>query len=318
MSVIYVERKDDKGGNDNGSLRDYKYIFRVQVDNPTDDVNTILDSNFTGLPQDGDAHPTDPLVTVKKRSVRSTKSRLEWIMTVMYDNSKIGLSGGSAAGDDGTIVNVQIGTWSEVYTGQKDFDDKLYQDSARGALKVELERQHTMITITKETFNPNLQISDKVGRVNNAPVNWLGYSFNNDQLKFAEYSANSLGQNNWQEILVFKGRKVPDLESVTPDEGFSKGWQLQTLDAGFWELLDDQTRVPIYTKQNGKSSKTKVSQPWPLDGGGHALESGDIKTSRIFLNFKSHLSFSFSTFGFDFTPVFELLPEAGAAGGGLF
>ena len=319
MSVTVSERRDDKSGDDNGSLRKLKDIYRIEVNSSSDDQSTILNSNFSGIPQVGDSHPKDPLVTVKSRTVKSTDNRLHWIMTVMYDNSKSSPSGSDGGGEDGTIINVQIGTWTESYTAQKDFDDKLYQDSANGKIKVELERPHTMITITKQTTNPNLQISDMVGRVNAAPVNWLGYDFSASQLLFDDYTANSLGNNNWQEVFTYKGRKVPDLESVTEDEGLSMGWQLQLLDAGFFQILDSGQRVPIYVQQEGgKKSTTKVSQPWPLDGGGKALPQNAIDTLRTFLNFRSVLSMPFSTFSFDFTPIFEPLPVAGAGGGGLF
>jgi len=320
MSVTLSTRRDDKSGDDNGSLRKLKDIYRIVVSSASDDQSTILNSNFAGIPQVGDSHPKDPLVTVKSRTVKSTDNRLHWIMTVSYDNSKGGLSDGGGDNDEaGTIINVQIGTWTESYTAQKDFDDKLYKDSANGKIKVELERQHTMITVTKNTFNPNLQISEMKGRVNAAPVNWLGFNFNNDQLLFSDYTANSLGNNNWQEVFSFKGRKVPDLISVTPDEELSKGWQLQILDAGFFEILEDGKRVPIYVQQpDGKKATRPVTQPWPLDGGGKAIPQDSIDDLRQFLDFRSVLSMPFNTFAFDFTPIFEPLPVAGAAGGGLF
>jgi len=324
MSVILARRKDDKTGDDNASLRKLKDVYRIEVDSASDDQSTILNSNYSGLPQVGDSHPKDPLVTVKSRSVKHLGSgdpnRFHWQMTVNYDSSRSGLSD-SGGGDDeaGTIINVQIGTWTESYTAQKDFDDKLYKDSANGKIKVELERQHTMITVTKNTFNPNLQISEKKGRVNSAPVNWLGFDFNNDQLLFADYTANSLGNNNWQEVFTFKGRKVPDLISVTPDEGLSKGWQLQILDAGFFEILGDGKRVPIYVKQSdGKKATRPVTQPWPLDGGGKAIPQESIDDLRQFIDFRSVLNMPFNVFAFDFTPIFEPLPGVGAGGGGLF
>jgi len=320
MSVTLSTRRDDKSGDDNGSLRKLKDIYRIVVDSASDDQSTILNSNFAGIPQVGDAHPKDPLVTVKSRTVKNTDNRLHWIMTVSYDNSRGGLSDSGSDNDEaGTIINVQIGTWTESYTAQKDFDDKLYQDSANGKIKVELERQHTTITVTKQTTNPNLQIAEMKGRVNSAPVNWLGFNFNNDQLLFSDYTANSLGNNNWQEVFSFKGRKVPDLISVTPDEELSKGWQLQILDAGFFEILENGKRVPIYIKQkDGKKATRPVTQPWPLDGGGKAIPQNSIDDLRIFLDFRSVLNMPFNTFAFDFSPIYEPLPVAGAGGGGLF
>jgi len=319
MSVTVSVRRDDKTGDDNAALRKLKDTYRIEVDSASDDQSTILNSNFAGIPQVGDSHPKDPLVTVKSRTVKNTENRLHWIMTVNYDNSRGGLQDQGSDDESGTIINVQIGTWTESYTAQKDFDDQLYQDSANGKIKVELERQHTEITITKQTTNPNLQISDMVGRVNAAPWNKLGFNFNKDQLLFSAYTANSLGNNNWTEVFTLKGRKVPDLISVTADEEFSKGWQLQILDAGYFEILDNGSRVPIYVQQaDGKKATRPVTQPWPLDGGGKAIPQDSIDALRQFLDFRSVLSMPFNTFAFDFTPIFEPLPVAGAGGGGLF
>ena len=99
---------------------------------------------------------------------------------------------------------------------------------------------------------------------------------------------------------------MPDFES-SGGGGLDKGWQAQLLDADRWEIKDD-VLTPIYPIAGGKPAKSPRSQPWPLDGGGAALEFEDIKEGRVFLPFKTYKSFGFG-FNFNFAPLFAPNPN---------
>jgi hypothetical protein len=74
MSVIYANRiSTEKTGSEDDKVRTLEEQYRITTDVITDDQAVILNSGFSGnsangsiaLPQVGDAHPTDPLVTVR-------------------------------------------------------------------------------------------------------------------------------------------------------------------------------------------------------------------------------------------------------------
>jgi len=307
MAVTYSQRRNSLRGNDDSKVRTIIDIYKINVNSVEDDQSTILSSTFNGIPQVGDAHPNDSLVTVKKRSVDRTDNHLQWDMTVTYNNQSDSSDQGGGGGGGGQIIKVTITAWQETFILESDFNGKLAINTAKDKLKIEAVRYHPMITITKVTQNPNLKVVKEDGGVNNAPVNWLGFNFSKDQLLFSAYNADSIGNNTWNENFVFKARQVPNLDSKSSSNEVTKGWQAQVLDAGFRELIDGNL-TPIYVlKDDGKKTTSKVSQPWPLNGG-EAIAPKDIANDRKFLEFKTHRHINFGQFNFDFSPIFAPLP----------
>lgn len=307
MAVTRAKRRNTLTGNEDANVRTIIDIYKINVDNLIDDQSTILVSNFRDIPQIGDQHPTDPLVTVKRRSVDRSGNFLQWDMTITYNNQVDSNDQGGGGGGGGQIIKVAITAWEERFFLEKDFDNKLIQNTAKDKLKLELTRFHPQITITKVTQNPNLKVVKEVGGVNAGVVNWLGFSFLKDQFLFSAYNTDSIGNNTWNENFVFKARQVNNLDSKTSSDEVTKGWQAQVLDAGFNQIINGN-RTPIYVlKADGKATTRTVSQPWPLNGG-EALKVEDIENDRKFLEFKSHRQIKFGQFNFDFSPIFAPLP----------
>ncbi len=307
MSVTYAKRRNTLTGNDDANVRTIIDIYIINVNAVIDDQSTILSSNFADIPQVGDQHPTDSLVTVKRRSVDRSGNQLTWEMTVTYDNKSDSNDQGGGGGGGGQIIKVAITAWEEQFIMESDFKGNLIQNTAKDKLKLEMSRFHPQITITKVTQNPNLKVVKDVGGVNKAQVNWLGFSFSKDQLLFAAYNTDSIGNNTWNEQFVYKARLVPNLDSKTSSNEITKGWQAQILDAGFNQIINGG-RTPIYVlNKDGKATTRPVSQPWPLNGG-EALKPEDIENDRKFLEFQSQRRIGFGQFNFDFSPIFAPLP----------
>lgn len=309
MAVTYAERRNTLRGNDDSKVRTIIDLYKINVDSVADDQSTILSSTFNRVPQIGDAHPNDALVTVKKRSVDRSDNHLQWDMTVTYNNqSDASDQGGGGGSGGGQIIKVAITAWQESFILEKDFNNDLVLNSALDPLKIESSRYHPMITITKVTQNPNLQIVNSVGAVNAGPVNWLGFNFGIDQFLFSAYNTDSIGNNTWNEQFVFKARQVLDLQYGQGGNEVTKGWQAQVLDAGYREIGKNGTPVPIYVQTaDGKKNTSKVTQPWPLNAG-QAVFPEELKDRRDFLEFKSHRQMHFGNFNFDFSPLFAPLP----------
>ena len=309
MAVTYSKRRNTLTGSENAKVRTIIDIYIIKVNSVADDQSTILSSNFAGIPQKGNQHPTDPLVTVKNRSIDRTANHLTWEMTVTYNN-QVDSNDQGGGGGGGQIIKVAITAWEERFIMEQDFKGDLIQNTAKDKLKLEMSRFHPQITVTKVTQNPNLQVVTDVGGVNNGGFGFLGFNFKKDQLLFAAYNTESLGNNTWNESFVFKARLVPDLDSKSSSNEITKGWQAQILDAGFNELIENAP-VPIRVPdKKGDKVGRPVTQPWPLNGG-EALKIEDIENNRKFLEFQSQRRIGFGQFNFDFSPIFA--PIAGGA-----
>ena len=113
MSVTYAKRRNTLTDNDDANVRTIIDIYIINVNAVTDDQSTILSSNFADIPQVGDQHPTDSLVTVKRRSVDRSGNQLTWEMTVTYDNKSDSNDQGGGGGGGGQIIKVAINAWEE-------------------------------------------------------------------------------------------------------------------------------------------------------------------------------------------------------------
>ncbi len=309
MAVTYAERRNTLTGSDDANVRTIIDIWIVNVSLVTDDQSTLMTSNFAGLPQVGAAHPSDNLVTVKGRSFDRSSNHLQWEMTVTYNNASDANDQGGGGGGGGQIIKVQISAWEERYIMESDFSKKTkrLENSAKEALKLEISRFHPQITITKITQNPNLQVVNNVGAVNSGRWIELGFVFEPDQLLFAAYNTDSLGNNTWQEQFVLKAKLSKDFTSSGGGDT-DKGWQPFLLDAGFSQLINKEL-VPIRVKNDqGEYKGRPVSKPWPLNGNGIALKIEEIEANTNFIEFQAYRKTNFGQFNFDFAPLFAPLP----------
>jgi hypothetical protein len=323
MSVIYANRiSTEKTGSEDDKVRTLEEQYRITTDVITDDQAVILNSGFSGnsangsiaLPQVGDAHPTDPLVTVKSRSLEPTENRFEWRMNVSYSNAVDALSspGGGGGGGGPVVLQVTIGKWDETFILEFDYSNtpKRIKNSAGDPIKYESSRPQIMMTFSSQTQDPDfVKYQGMQGKVNDGPVKWLGFDFKKDQILFDEYRAASIGNNTWREDFIFKVRQVPDISGngraiITRH----KGWQPILLDAGFNELKDKDGQKelgPIFATQKAsdKSPPRPVTQEWPLDGNGVHLPAEIIEGSKIFIEFQAFVQDNFNKFDFDFQSI---------------
>jgi len=314
MGIVSVKRTDKKMGSEKTNSRTLTDEYWVTTNSPNDEPSTIYDSNFNGIPQIGDPHPTDPLVTVIGRDVSPTKNRLKYLLKVSYSNEVSSDQGGGGGGGGGSIeaLKVTVDSWTESIVLESDYSKtpKVFKDKAGSKLKYQQNIYHTMITITAQTKDPDFRgFQNLEGLVNSSPVRWLGLDFLRDQMLFKKYRASSIGNNTWAETFVFLGRKMPSLESVTVDEDRTAGWQPQILNAGLWELVEkggEKKREPIktVTKKGDKINNRPVTSPWPLDLEGVHIPLDDIDKDRVFLQFQTYFRSNFSlAFDFDFTKI---------------
>ena len=319
MSVIYANRKStEKRADETEKVRTITEVYIVKTDTDSDDQSVIMNSGFGGnsatgaiaLPQVGDSHPTDSLVTVKNRSLEPTNNRKTWNMTVTYDNSVGALNTGGGGGGGPVVLKVTIGKWDETFIMEVDYNKKDIRNSATDKIKYESTRPQIMMTFSSQTQDPNFTTFQEMqGTVNKAPVNWLGFKFLVDQVLFDEYRATSVGNNTWQEDFIFKMRQVPDTSGGGGgDTPRIWGWQPRLLDAGFNRSKNsdgkDEYR-PICPRPTAgePESKNAVTQPWPLDGDGGALAADEIGDSRIFIEFQTYKKTDFSKFDFKFETI---------------
>ena len=318
MSVIYANRKStEKRADETEKVRTITEVYIVKTDTDSDDQSVIMNSGFGGnsatgaiaLPQVGDSHPTDSLVTVKNRSLEPTNNRKTWNMTVTYDNSVGALNTGGGGGGGPVVLKVTIGKWDEAFIMEVDYNNKDIRNSAGDKIKYESTRPQIQMTFSAQTQDPDFVKYQKLqGTVNKARVEWLGFIFEINQVLFDEYRATSVGNNTWQEDFIFKMRQVPDMSGNRVDPLRDKGWQPLLLDAGFNRSKNsdgkDEYR-PICPRPSAgeDESKNAVTQPWPLDGKGAALAADEIEGSRIFIEFKTYKNTDFSAFQFDFESI---------------
>lgn len=319
MAVIYANRRStEKRADEDDKIRSITEVYIVKTDTDTDDQATILNSSFSGnsatgaiaLPQVGDSHPTDALVTVKSRSLDPTDNRRTWDMTVNYDNAVDSLSTSGGGGGGPKVLNVNIGKWSEFFIMEFDYEGTPFLNSANDKIKYESTRPQIQMTFSAQTKDPDfVRYQGLQGKVNKDPVRWLGFNFLADQVLFDEYRASSVGNNTWQEDFIFKMRQVPDVHNNNGGDAPRQwGWQPYLLDAGFNQLVDIDGRkesIPIHApqKDGDKTPKRAVTIEWPLDGFGKALAADQIKQNKQFLNFKAYGSTDFAQFQFDFESI---------------
>jgi hypothetical protein len=317
MAVIYTNRRStEKRADETEKVRTITEVYIVKTDTDSDDQAVILNSGFAGnsatgaiaLPQVGDAHPSDSLVTVKTRSLEPTDNRRTWNMTVTYDNAVGSLSTGGGGGGGLQVLKVTIGKWEETFIMEVDYNNKDIRNSAGDKIKYESTRPQIQMTFSLQTQDPDFTTYQKMqGTVNKALVKWLGFEFLPSQVLFDEYRATSVGNNTWQEDFIFKMRQVPDMSGNKVDPARDKGWQPLLLDAGFNHLgySGDKELKPIYPKPSAgeKQAKNAVTQEWPLDGNGVALAADEIEGARIFKEFHTYKSEDFNKFEFKFETI---------------
>jgi len=312
MSIIYAEIRDNKTGGDNKDARSLQDEIIIETDLDTDDVSTILNSSFGAIPSIGEAHPKDQLVTCKDRQVARLNSqnpnRKKWMMVASYDNV-VDASSPSGGGGGGTeVISVTLNNWTETFILEADYNGKPILSSAMGPIKYTGTRYFPQLTIKTITDNPTFKNVNVVGHVNGGFFGFpqFGFEGDADQVLFASYVVNSIGNAKWEEEFVYKIKKVPDFESSGSTD-LIKGWQAQLLDVDRWQLIEGEL-CPIYVVTNGKISKTPRSAPWPLDGQGEALAFEDVKDNRHFINFETYPTAVLPA-GFDFTPLFAPNPN---------
>jgi hypothetical protein len=321
MAVIKCKRRDTKRGTENDKQRSLIDEYIIQVDSTDDEPSTIYESSFADIPQVGDPHPVDPLVTVKSRAIKHTDNRLWYVMDVSYDNSvdTSGPGGGGGGGGPIEVLQVTVGVWFEDYIQEHILDaqggkGELLMNTAGSPIKYESRRPHPLITITSQTKDPGLgDLIALVDTVNGQFVNWLGMKFEVDQFLFDSYQATSVGDNTWSENFVFKAKVFQGPVNYDDENNnvnkVNGGWQPFILNAGLWEWKEndqgEQERGPIYPvdRDGNRTSNKPVTEPWPLDKEGFAIPRQDFAQKVHFLKPKMKRRENFAKFNFDFTKI---------------
>lgn len=311
MSIISITRRNKPKlrGSSNASTRVLKEQWKITVDSLEDEPSTILDDPM--IPKEGDPHPVDSLVTLKTLDIKNSGEYFTYFMDLVYDNNEDSSSPGGGGGSI-EVLSVKIGTWEETVIEEQDYAGKPYRNSAGDKIKREVKRPQPEIIISAQTREPKFkQLLPLRGAVNSNPVNWISIEFDKTQLMLWDYDAETIGNRTWKENFIFRGRYAKDEQSPKGDpRDRSKGWQPQIIDAGFWELVEidgEKVKQPIYETgtKGGKSSTKPVTQPWPLNGQGEAIDRDRIDDDRIFLDFTGFPETDFSVFVFDFKKILD-------------
>lgn len=282
MSVLTCKRWDNFTGNDTGDQTGYKETFICTVDSSDQNGHaSILNSNLSTIPQIGDSHPSDPRATVKTRSVKPTKNRQTFLLEVGYEfKIEAGEDQGGGGGGTGLqVLDIQGGVWYEDIIFDQDQNGKRVQNSANDPIEIMTSVSHprfTVVTRSQEFLVPDYIYS--VNHVNNGVYRILGLQFKPNTLLFDEFDFKSLDNGWWEYTFKFKAKLSPRKTSYNENHDDANnrdlGWNIQVLDAGYREI-DEKTgqRIPIQPRdQNKKPTSPPVTQPWPLDGGGKALD----------------------------------------------
>ena len=121
MAVLTCKIMDDHRGDENDKQRQLIELYRIITDSDTDNPSTIMDDPNGDIPQVGDPHPTDPLVTVKNRRITFTGNRRTYTMEVTYDNNSSSQDpGGGGGGGEVKVLEVTIGAWYEDFIQEYD------------------------------------------------------------------------------------------------------------------------------------------------------------------------------------------------------
>lgn len=308
MSIVSCTIRDKTDAQEDEKTLSVTEEFLIQVTSGTT-ILDVLQSEDESVPKPGDPHPDNTLdLIVRSRNIRFTEplNRLYFIMDVEYDdNSNLDLPT-NVNSNNIQVLKVTLDSWSEtiVLENTVDGQDLPIEDTANSKIKYETEAYYPRITITSQTQDPALNNFIKLtGTVNSGKiVNWLGMSFERDQLLFENYKATSVGNNTWQEDFIFKAKFVRDFSYGAGAERI-KGWQPQLLMAGFWQIVDGERVMIFAPNQEGAGQATQsepVSEPWPLDDNGAALKPEDIENRRVFKEFVTYKREDFSVFRFDF------------------
>lgn len=320
MAVLSCKRRDEIEGSDTGEQRSYpeEWIVRVELG---DEPATILTSSFEDIPQIGDPHPIDSEATLKRRSVKYTDNRTVWILNTVYEKSVGSEADNSGGGGSGLqVLEFSGGAWDEVYTMEQDQDGKPVINSATDKFEYNSTRYHPLFRIVarSQEYKVKDYIYD-VGSTNSAPWSILGLRFPKETLLFDDFDFKNLEFGWWEYSFTIKARMVSEpvpwsaspLDGLQPrqqGEARSAGWVAFLLDAGYRELNDQGSLIPIRPQDDdGKRTGSPVSSPWPLDGGGRALKRENFGDG-VWLEYKEFPTMNFSKFNFDFASL--LTPEA--------
>ena len=309
MSVQSCDIKDNVTGNDEFSKVAYSEEFKVIVQ-VGDQPATILTSNHPDVPQVGDPHPIDTRATVKSRSVKATKARELWILTVMYEYALgSGEDGGGGGGGGGQqLLDITGGVWYETYTAQQDANNKAYKNTVGDPIEKQSTRPHPTFTITTRSQNFVVPVYwGLTGQVNSGPFSMFRINFPKHTLLFDEFNFKSMQNGWWEYTYVFKARmvnapKTYDSEQNGEDnDNRSGGWTDYILNAGYREKRENGAIGPIIPRQEDGQERlgTPVTSPWPLDKEGKAIPRADFKQKAEWLEFQEYPETWFRVFAFN-------------------
>lgn len=321
MAVLSCKLTDNVTGNDDGERKAYNEEWIVTVESG-DQPATIITSNFVDIPQVGDPHPIDPQATLKSRNIKPTDNRTIWMLNTVYEYA-VGEEADSTGGGGGSgmqVLEFSGGAWQEEYIFEQDQDGKPVINSATDKFEYMSTRSHPLFRIVARSTNylVNNYIYE-VGSTNNASWSILGLTFPKETLLFDDFNFKNLENGWWEYSFTIKARMVsePAPWSAEPQKGSKKrqegearsaGWRAFILDAGYRELNDEGSLIPIIPKDNNdKKTSAPVSSPWPLDGTGKALKRDEFGDG-VWLKFKEFPTMGFRKFRFNFDSL--LTPNA--------
>jgi len=306
MSVQSCDIKDNVTGNDEFSKVAYSEEFKVIVQ-VGDQPATILTSNHPDVPQVGDPHPIDTRATVKSRSVKATKARELWILTVMYEyaltSGEDGGGGGGGGGDELQVLDIAGGVWYENYNAEQDVDNKAYINTAGDRIEKQASRPHPQFTIISRSQSYLVpDFIPLVNQVNKQQYSILGLSFPKKTLLFNDFNFKSSANGYWEYTFTFKARYVAppkdyDSEQNGPEnDQRAGGWTDYILNAGYREKRENGVRQAIVSREAEGDERigSPVSSPWPLDGNGKAIPRGDFKDKAVWLEFNEYKDVTFN------------------------
>lgn len=318
MAVVYTkELFPNRRGSDNISRqRTYTRIFEVRTDDPNDDAFTA--GAGTGIPRNGEEHPSDPFATMIDISAEQMEDDFTlWVVTCLYESSppedqqrealtydangdpaeNPGASGNFEREDNPLLRPASWRTTHEkvmevVYRGVTDFGwivpGPAVVNSAGDPFDPPLmeERSYKVVTITKNVA------------LDNPILSWDIQEDYQDSVNSDEYRGRRIGTLKIDAIDVESAIEnrlsyaiVHVIVKFRPD-----GWKRSIIDAGYREivLIDPDGGGPQEFPQHIRDQwGNLIGSPKLLDGSGQQLPFGE---DPVFLTFQTKRSMPFATF----------------------
>ena len=284
MAVVSVNPVSDGESLKTSEGRSYRRVWRVITDSAADTPRTARFA--AGIPDIGDGHPDDGGVTVTDVNAHYEKGGTEgarklYLVEVTYQTPTK-----DTPSEDPLDDPVQLAWSHTAYTEVvwKDRNGAPIANSAKQRFNPGLTRTRHYSTCTivrNEATFVATEARDYIDRVNSDIFELDGYTIGPRKCMCLDYSAQRMVRN---EIEYWQVRYEFVLNGDT--------WDAAPLDAGLneWKDSADHSLGLKPVEIDGKT----VTEPWPLNGSGVALDADDVLTGAVFGAFQINAQAVFS------------------------